>query len=278
MNLRKTCKSITCIRTRRLLAMQPSGSSSRIWRSWISERSRGPESSSLMGERMATSRAVMPSHLGATGNPWARTISEYRTSGSAASCSLVPSIRPKSYWVNSRVHLPTSTPHLYPGCAAPFVKYLIFSGECKLLYKLKIRQASGPDRLSNCMLKEMSHELVPSFTALYNKGDVKHWDTLDFLDQYMCRDTVKQSGLWSGLARWVLCMYSDGCVFTLVGKPVIMKFGLFNKIWPWRSRSICQIWWSWLEHVMGYGVDMLVIDTRTDRHSHGHTDLGKDNI
>ena len=114
-------KNVACIRTRRLLVMQHNGRSS----SWRSEGSRGPGSSSLMGERLATPTVVIPIHFGSTWNPKVRSVSEYRPLGLATCCSLVPRIRPMSFWVNLRVYLLSSTLHLYPGCATPLVKYII---------------------------------------------------------------------------------------------------------------------------------------------------------
>ena len=40
----------------------------------------------------------------------------------------------------------------------------------KLLYKLKPHKAFGPDRLPNRVLNELSHQLAPSLTALYNQS------------------------------------------------------------------------------------------------------------
>ena len=48
------------------------------------------------------------------------------------------------------------------------------SGVRKLLYKLKPHKASGPDGLPNRVLKELSHELAPSLTALYNQSLSSH--------------------------------------------------------------------------------------------------------
>ena len=40
----------------------------------------------------------------------------------------------------------------------------------KLLSGLKTQKAAGPDRIPNRVLKELSHELAPAFTALYNQS------------------------------------------------------------------------------------------------------------
>ena len=48
------------------------------------------------------------------------------------------------------------------------------SGVRKLLYKLKAHKGSGPDGLPNRVLKELSHELAPSLTALYNQSLSSH--------------------------------------------------------------------------------------------------------
>ena len=84
----------------------------------------------------------------------------------------------------------------------------------------------------------------------WNKSDIKCWNTLSYLDQYMCRvlrlwnsrdreavyvdkwvqriETVKKSGMWSGLDRWQSCIFYGGCEFTLVVEPNIREIWIFK--------------------------------------------------
>ena len=93
---------------------------------------------------------------------------------------------------------------------------------------------------------------VFSHRLTFNKSDVKCWNTLGCLDQYICKvlrlwnsrdhetgaenGDMKRSGLWSSLGThgclvviWWLCISSSS---------ETRKFEFWHKIWPWRSRSI----------------------------------------
>ena len=123
-----------------------------------------------------------------------------------------------------------------------FLPYILFNTHKILIYENDVKHRNAVGCLDQYTAPNMKKITYPSTAhAVGWDGEiVKTVKQSRYISTYRGRE-LKQSGPWSCLTRWsswLSCIYSSGCVFTLVVKPGIMKFGLLSWNWLWMSRAV----------------------------------------